>query len=105
VSALVRAPALRRLTLLQPPSLYQALLKLPPLLCVNGGECYNLHRKKSYLQVRYAVLRIQILLLSSVTFNTSTKKMFFSKFFAYFFLKVHLHHFPMIKGHKEVTKQ
>jgi hypothetical protein len=27
------------------------------------------------------------------------------KFFAYFFLKVHLHHFSKIKSHNEVTKQ
>jgi hypothetical protein len=26
-------------------------------------------------------------------------------FFAYYFLKVHLHHFSKIKSHKEVTKQ
>jgi hypothetical protein len=28
-----------------------------------------------------------------------------SKFFANYFLKVHLHHFSKIKTHKEVTKQ
>ncbi len=33
--------------------------------------------------------------------NTS----FFSKFFAYYFLKVHLHQSSKIKSHKEVTKQ
>jgi hypothetical protein len=27
------------------------------------------------------------------------------QFFAYCFLKLHLHHFSKIKGHKEVTKQ
>jgi hypothetical protein len=27
------------------------------------------------------------------------------KFFAYYFLKVHLNHFSKIKSHKEVTKQ
>jgi len=32
------------------------------------------------------------------------KKLFFIKFFAYYFLKVHLHHFSK-KSHKEVTKQ
>jgi hypothetical protein len=30
---------------------------------------------------------------------------FLSKFFAYYFLKVHLRHFSRIKSHKEVTKQ
>jgi hypothetical protein len=36
----------------------------------------------------------------------ANKKLFFSpSFSAYSFLKVHLHHFSMIKSHKEVTKQ
>jgi hypothetical protein len=29
----------------------------------------------------------------------------FLRFFAYYSLKVHLHHFSNIKSHKEVTKQ
>jgi hypothetical protein len=33
------------------------------------------------------------------------KKNSFSKFSAYYFLKVHLRHFSKIKSHKEVTKQ
>jgi hypothetical protein len=34
------------------------------------------------------------------------KVIFFPRiFFAYYLLKVHLHHFPKIKSHKEVTKQ
>jgi hypothetical protein len=34
------------------------------------------------------------------------KKYFFSQlFFAYYFLKIHLHHSSKVKGHKEVTKQ
>jgi hypothetical protein len=34
------------------------------------------------------------------------KKLIFSpSFFAYYFLKVHLHHFSKIKSHEEVTKQ
>ncbi len=33
------------------------------------------------------------------------KKLFFSKFFAYYFLKIHLHQFSKWKSHKEVTKQ
>jgi hypothetical protein len=28
-----------------------------------------------------------------------------TKFFAYYFLKLHLYHFPKIESHKEVTKQ
>ncbi len=42
----------------------------------------------------------RILLFSSVTFKTSTKS-----FFAYYFLKIHFHHFSKIKSHKEGTKQ
>ncbi len=36
-----------------------------------------------------------------------TKKLFFfsPRFFAYYFLKVHLHNFSKIKSNKEVTKQ
>ncbi len=33
------------------------------------------------------------MLFSSVNFETSTIDFFFSKFFVYYFLKVHLHHF------------
>jgi hypothetical protein len=33
------------------------------------------------------------------------KKSFFVSFFAYYFLKGHLHHFSKIKRNKEVTKQ
>jgi hypothetical protein len=35
----------------------------------------------------------------------ANKKQIFTKFFAYYFLKVHLHHFSKIKSPKEVTKQ
>ncbi len=42
-----------------------------------------------------------ILLFLLVTFKTSTK---ISQFFAYSFLKVHLHNSSKIKSHKEVTK-
>ncbi len=49
-------------------------------------------------------LQIRILLFSSVTFKTSIKKSFKS-FFAYYFLKKHLHHFSKIKGQTAVTKQ
>ncbi len=47
---------------------------------------------------------MRILLFSSVTFKTSTN-FFIFRFFAYYFLKVHLHHFSKIKSHEEVTKQ
>jgi hypothetical protein len=42
------------------------------------------------LRIHDILVRIRILLFSSVTFNTSTKKLFFSCF-AFYFLKVHLH--------------
>ncbi len=32
-------------------------------------------------------------------------KVFFSRFFSFYFLKVHLHHSSKIKSHKEVTKR
>ncbi len=44
---------------------------------------------------------IRILLFSSLTFKMPAKTNFFS---AYYFLKVHLHHFSKIKSQKEVTK-
>jgi hypothetical protein len=37
-----------------------------------------------------------------IDLQDANKKLFFS---AYYFLKVHLHHFSKIKSHKEVTKQ
>jgi hypothetical protein len=37
--------------------------------------------------------------------GASTKLIFFQSFFAYYFLKVHLHNFSKMKNHKEVTKQ
>ncbi len=47
--------------------------------------------------------RIRILLL---TFKTPTQNYFLKESFsAYYFLKVHSHHFPKIKSQKEVTKQ
>jgi hypothetical protein len=50
-------------------------------------------------------IRLQILLLSSVTFNMPTKNNFFSlSFYAYLCLKVHLRHSSKIKSPKEVTK-
>jgi hypothetical protein len=42
-------------------------------------------------------IRLRILLFSSVTFNTATKNFFF----AYYFVKLHLHHFSNIYSHKE----
>jgi hypothetical protein len=50
------------------------------------------------------LVRIWILLFSSVTFKTATKNLVL-KFFAYYFFKVHLHRFSKIKSHKEVTEQ
>jgi hypothetical protein len=43
-------------------------------------------------------------LFSSVAFKTPTKNNFFLGFFAYYFLKVHLHHSSKIKSLKEFTK-
>jgi hypothetical protein len=45
-----------------------------------------------------------ILQFSSMTFRTPTKTNK-KKFSAYFFLKLHLHHFSKIKSPKEVAKQ
>jgi hypothetical protein len=47
----------------------------------------------------------RILVLSSVTFKMTTNNYFFSKIFATYFLKLHLHNFLKIKSHIEVTKQ
>jgi hypothetical protein len=38
-------------------------------------------------------------------FQDTNKNNFFPCFFAYYFLKAHLHHFSKIKRHKKVTKQ
>jgi hypothetical protein len=47
-------------------------------------------------------IRIRILLFSSLTFKMPAKKLIFNTFFsAYYFLKVHLHHFSKIKSPKE----
>ncbi len=47
-------------------------------------------------------IRIRILLFSSLTFKIPTIKLFFIFYFsAYYFLKVHLHHFSEIKSRKE----
>ncbi len=48
------------------------------------------------------LVRIRILLFSSLTFKTPTKNNFFPSFSAFYFLKVHLHNFSKIKSHKEV---
>ncbi len=50
-------------------------------------------------------IRIRTLLFSSLNFKTPTKTNFKISFSAYYFLKVHLHHFFEIKSPKEVTKQ
>jgi hypothetical protein len=48
---------------------------------------------------------IRILLFSSLTFKRPTRTNFKKSFSAYYFMKVHLHHFSKIKSQKEVTKQ
>ncbi len=57
-------------------------------------------RIRGSLPLTYGI-QLRILFFSSVTFKTSTK----NKFFAYYFLKVHLHHYSKIKSHKEVKKE
>ncbi len=44
---------------------------------------------------------IRILLFSSLTFKILTKNNFLKNFSAYYFLKVHIHHFSKIKSQKE----
>jgi hypothetical protein len=63
-----------------------------------------LETAKSWLKPEFWI-RIRILLFSSVTFKMPTKIFFFShSFYAYSFLKVHLHNSSKIKSH-QVTKQ
>ncbi len=59
------------------------------------------------LRIRFRMqIQLQILLFSSVTFKIPTKNNFFSpRFYAYSFLKLHLHHYSKMKSHKEVTEQ
>jgi hypothetical protein len=57
--------------------------------------------QEAVLRTHDILVWIRILLFSSLTFKMPTKNKFFVKnFFAYYFLKVHLHHFPKIKGQK-----
>ena len=42
------------------------------------------------------VIRLLILLFSSVTFQTATRNIFLQNIFAHYFLEVHLHHFSEI---------
>ncbi len=49
------------------------------------------------------MIQIRILLFSSLTFKTPTKN-FLKKFSAFYFLKVHLHHFSKIKKSKRSHK-
>ncbi len=49
-------------------------------------------------------LRLQILLFSFLIFKKPTKNYFFLSFSAYYFLKVHLHHFSEIKSNKKSHK-
>jgi hypothetical protein len=53
-------------------------------------------------RMRTPDLRIRILLFSSVTFKMPTKS---KKLYAYYFLKIHLHHSSKLNCHKEVTEQ
>ncbi len=40
-----------------------------------------------------------------IALQDANKKLILNKFSAYYFFKVHLHHFSKIKSQKEVTKQ
>jgi hypothetical protein len=56
-------------------------------------------------RIRTTDLRNRILLFSSVVAKMPSKRRcYFSKFFADYFLKVHLHQSSKIKSKKEVTK-
>ncbi len=58
----------------------------------------------SYLWLTMRI-RLPILLISSVTFKMTTENIFSSSsFYAYSFLKVHLHHSSKIKSHKKSQK-
>ena len=46
-------------------------------------------------------IRLRILIFSSLSFKTLPKNLFFLSFPAYYFLKVHLHHFSKIKSQKK----
>ncbi len=59
----------------------------------------------SGLRIHVSDLWIQILLYSSLTFKTPTKNEFKKSFSAYYFMKLHLHHFSKIESQKEVRKQ
>ncbi len=69
----------------------------------------SLPLQKAVLRIRDILVRIWIrtsgeqirILLFSVSDLQGSKK----KFFAFYFLKLQLHHFSKIKSHKEVTKQ
>ncbi len=54
------------------------------------------------IRIRIRIV-LRILLFASMTFKTATN--FSKKFFGFCFLKLHLHHFPKIKSHEQVTKQ
>jgi hypothetical protein len=47
---------------------------------------------------------IRILLFSSLTFKKPAKNNLNRSFSAYYFLKVHLYHFSMVKSPKELTR-
>jgi hypothetical protein len=49
--------------------------------------------------------QLRILLVSSVNFRINPKNSFFLQFFAYYLLKLHLHHFSKIRKLKKVIKK
>jgi hypothetical protein len=65
----------------------------------------RIHASDQWVRIRIldpGSLWIRILLFSSLTFKMPGKKLIFNKIFsAYYFLKVHLHHFSKIKSQKE----
>jgi hypothetical protein len=50
----------------------------------------------------WILIRIHILLFSSVAIKMSTKNEFFLSFFAFYFLEVHLHQSSKMKNHYKI---
>jgi hypothetical protein len=82
---------------------YNSLIKYGNYQCSGSVTCWYESEYRSGSLDLYGTSRF--LLFSSVTFKVPTKKKF-PTFFAYYFLKVHLHHSSLIKKvlRKEVIK-
>jgi hypothetical protein len=85
----------------QPPTKQVGFFKLPNI----AGHCCGSVTFCILARIR---IRGSVLLtngFSSETFKMATKNYLVRSLFAYYFLKLHLHHFSKIKSYKEVTKQ